>query len=88
MRYFDTSAKDNIGVTEAFLRITTDVLERLSSNGGAVTTDKAGSSKIQVIISWSVSFVTTLFSLQNSRSIVWPIHVPLSKLCCSYFMLG
>ena len=51
MRYFDTSAKDNIGVTEAFLRITTDVLERLSSNGGAVTTDKAGSSKIQVIIS-------------------------------------
>jgi hypothetical protein len=52
MRYFDTSAKDNINVTEAFLRITTDVVERISSNSSAGAIEKAsGGNKVQVILS-------------------------------------
>ena len=36
LKFFETSARSNINVNDAFLTLGTDVVERLSSNGGAL----------------------------------------------------
>lgn len=48
MKFFETSARDNSNVQEAFITLSTDVVERLVASGGAMDPQTPGNLPVQV----------------------------------------
>ena len=48
MKFFETSARQNVNVQETFLKLATDVVERLAANGGSLGEPSTGTAAVKI----------------------------------------